>query len=146
MSLYRQSGSKQLKTALKLASSGNVAELLSFLQVVLVLDVDDDDLAPQWQMCLSFSGSCRLLIAMAAKCSFYICYQLVINIYDMIRICQQLPFPGNFLLSQPRGLTSRKNPPLQPRAPCILSTDPGQTRAVKVFCLILKNLFFFFNF
>ena len=81
VSLYRQSGSKQLKTALKLASSGNVAELLSFLQVVLVLDVDDDDLAPQLQMCLSFSGSCRLLIAMAAKCSFYICYQLVINIY-----------------------------------------------------------------
>merc|ERR1719397_227506 len=34
VSLYRQSGSKQLKTALKLASSGNVAELLSFLQVV----------------------------------------------------------------------------------------------------------------
>ena len=33
VSLYRQSGSKQLKTALKLASSGNVAELLSFLQV-----------------------------------------------------------------------------------------------------------------
>ena len=63
-----------------------------------------------------------------------------------IRICEQLPFPGNFLLSQPRGLTSRENPPLQPRAPCILSTDPGQTRAVKVFCLILKNLFFFFNF
>ena len=34
VSLYRQSGSKQLKTALKLASSGNVAELLSFLQVL----------------------------------------------------------------------------------------------------------------
>ena len=39
VSLYRQSGSKQLKTALKLASSGNVAELLSFLQV----DYNDDD-------------------------------------------------------------------------------------------------------
>ena len=37
VSLYRQSGSKQLKTALKLASSGNVAELLSFLQVLHIL-------------------------------------------------------------------------------------------------------------
>ena len=44
VSLYRQSGSKQLKTALKLASSGNVAELLSFLQVDdLDACVDDDD-------------------------------------------------------------------------------------------------------
>ena len=36
VSLYRQSGAKQLKTALKLASSGNVPELLSFLQVNLL--------------------------------------------------------------------------------------------------------------
>ena len=45
VSLYRQSGSKQLKTALKLASSGNVAELLSFLQVDDgdVGDGDDDN-------------------------------------------------------------------------------------------------------
>lgn len=34
LGLYRQAGAKQLKTALKLAASGNVAELLSFLQLV----------------------------------------------------------------------------------------------------------------
>ena len=34
VSLYRQAGTKHVKTALKLAASGNVAELLSFLQAV----------------------------------------------------------------------------------------------------------------
>jgi len=34
VTLYRQSGAKHLKTALKLASNGNVPELLSFLQAI----------------------------------------------------------------------------------------------------------------
>ena len=34
VSLYRQAGTKHFKTALKLAASGNIAELLSFLQAV----------------------------------------------------------------------------------------------------------------